>query len=339
MKYSPISSTLRSKPGLVLLLGAALCLAAALASLCLGAASLSPAELWEAAFAKGATPASAILLFVRLPRTLGALAAGAGLACGGVILQAVFSNPLAGPNIIGVNSGAGLAAALCCALFPTAIWALPASAFAGALLAAAAVFTIARKSGASRMTMVLTGVAVSSVLGACTDAVVTLVPDALAGFNSFRIGGLAGVTLRQAGPAFLYILAGLALALMLSNELDILSLGEDTARSLGLHAGRARLILLLAAALMIGSAVSFAGLLGFVGLLAPHICRLLVGGESRRLLPASALFGAAFLTLCDLLSRLLFSPFELPVGILLSFLGGPFFLWLLLRQKGGRIHD
>ena len=140
-------------------------------------------------------------------------------------------------------------------------------------------------------------------------------------------------------PAFWVILPVLVLILSLAGEMDLLLLGTETAQSLGLRAKPLRLLLLLLAAALAGAAVSFSGLLGFVGLIVPHIMRRLVGEESFSLLLASALGGAALLTGCDLLARLLFAPYELPVGIVLSFAGGPFFLWLLLRQRGGRIHD
>ena len=189
------------------------------------------------------------------------------------------------------------------------------------------------------MTLVLAGVAVSSVFSAGVDAVVTLIPDALTGYSDFRVGGLANVPMSRLIPAAWVILLCLALAMTLHNELDVLALGADTARSLGLPVKAVRLGMLALAAALAGAAVSFSGLLGFVGLIVPHIMRRLVGGESGRLLPAAALGGAALLTGCDLLARVLFAPYELPVGIVLSFVGGPFFIWLLLRQRGGRIHD
>jgi iron complex transport system permease protein len=238
-----------------------------------------------------------------------------------------------------VNSGAGLAAAVCCAFFPGAYAALPFAAFLGALLSVLLVLLIAERTGASKITLVLGGVAISSVLAAGVDAVVTFVPDALAGYSDFRIGSLAGLTMSKLAPAAWVVLAALALAFSLTHELDLLMLGRDTARSLGLRAGRMRILLLAVAAALAGAAVSFAGLLGFVGLIVPHIMRRLVGDESRLLLPGCAMGGAVMLLLCDLASRMLFRPYELPVGITLSFIGGPFFIWLLLRQRKGRTHD
>lgn len=185
----------------------------------------------------------------------------------------------------------------------------------------------------------LAGAAVSGMFSAGIDAVVTFVPDALNGYSDFRIGGLANLAMSRIVPAFWIVLAAMALIFSLAGDLDVLLLGADTAQSLGLRAKPLRLALLALAAALAGAAVSFSGLLGFVGLIVPHIMRRLIGEESRPLLAGCALGGAAILTLCDLLARLLFAPYELPVGIVLSLAGGPFFIWLLLRQRGGRSHD
>ena len=327
-------------PGLVLLALAALVVLLAGLRLCLGAEKAGPLEALRALLAGDVrNPAYRILRYIRLPRTCGALLAGAALAVSGAIIQAVLANPLAAPNIIGVNAGAGLLTALCCALFPAAVGLVPLAAFLGAFCSVGLVLFIAERTGASRMTLVLAGVAVSSVFSAGVDAVVTLIPDALTGYSDFRVGGLTNVPMSRLIPAAWVILLCLALAMTLHNELDVLALGADIARSLGLPVKAVRLGMLALAAALAGAAVSFSGLLGFVGLIVPHIMRRLVGGESGRLLPAAALGGAALLTGCDLLARVLFAPYELPVGIVLSFVGGPFFIWLLLRQRGGRIHD
>ncbi len=333
---------IRSRPGRagILLALAALTALAAGASLCLGAVSLPLRDTLRALLGGGeGTLASQIVLYARLPRVCGSLLAGGALAASGVVIQSVLMNPLAAPNIIGVNSGAGLAAALCCAAAPTALELVPIAAFLGALAGVLLVLLLAERTGAARITVVLAGLAVSSIFGAGIDGVVTLVPDALNGYTDFRIGGLRGLSMARVAPAAVMIALALAAALTLSHELDLLALGRETAQSLGLPARRLQLILLALAAALAGAAISFAGLLGFVGLIVPHIARRLVGEESRFLLPASALGGAALLTACDVLARLLFAPYELPVGIVLSFVGGPFFIWLLLRQRGGRTHD
>jgi len=280
-----------------------------------------------------------ILLYSRLPRTCGCLLAGAALAVSGAVIQAVLQNPLAAPSVIGVNTGAGFFAALCTAVFPGYAALTPAASFLGALLGALAVLLIAERAGAARITLVLAGVAVSSVFSAGIDAAVTLLPDALAGYADFRVGGLANVPLSRIVPAAWIILAAFLAVLLLAPELDVLTLGTEVARSLGLPVKRLRVVLLALAAALAGAAVSFCGLLGFVGLIVPHMVRRLAPEGSRALAVLCALGGAAALTACDLLSRLLFYPYELPVGIVLSLLGGPFFIWLLLRQRGGRTHD
>ena len=323
----------RRHKGLLMLALLAGTAAAALLSLCVGSVSLSLGEVAAALLGRGQGVSGSIVLYARLPRMLAALVCGCALAVGGVIIQGVLGNPLAGPNIIGVNAGAGLGAILCSALLPAS---MPAAAFAGALCACVLVYTLARRTGASRITLVLAGVAISSILSAAIDAVSILFPEAALGANAFMVGRLAGVTLEMLRlPALLTVLASGA-ALALSYELDLLSLGDEVAQSVGLSTRLARSALLTLAAVLCGAAVSFAGLVGFVGLLVPHAARFLVGTRHRDLLLASMLLGALLVTVCDLLGRVLFAPFELPVGILLSLLGGPFFLWLLFRQRGGR---
>ena len=188
-------------------------------------------------------------------------------------------------------------------------------------------------------TLVLAGLAVSGMLTAGMNTIKLLYPDAIAGASDFLVGGLSGVTLSGLKGAVLYLITGTLLALLLAADLNVLCLGEQSAASLGLHIGAVRFLGILAAALLAGAAVSFAGLLSFVGLLAPHIARRLVGNNHRILLPAAMLLGAAFVVLCDVLARCLFAPFELPVGILLSLIGGPFFLGLLLHGRGRRMYD
>lgn len=334
MKCLQTFFTKQNKPGfgvILLLLTLAFLLAMA-ASLIFGSVPLSLQDLLHF---QSNDSVRRILLHVRLPRTLAAALAGIALASSGAIIQSVMGNPLAGPNLIGVNSGAGLAAVICVAFFPSAPAAMPTGAFLGALGAMLLIYSIARVTGASRITLVLAGIAISNILSAGIDAIVTLVPDAILGVSTFRIGTLENAAMDKLYFPAIYIAVGLVLAFLLSNEMDVLALGEETARSLGLNTKRYRFLLLMTAALLAGAAVSFCGLLGFVGLIVPHTARFLVHGESKRLLPVSALAGGTFVLLCDILARVLFAPYEIPVGIIMSFLGGPFFLWLLIHKKGG----
>jgi len=325
--------------GIFLLLVGAVLLAAVM-SLCIGAVPVAPKDVLSALlFGKAETVSARIILYTRLPRTLAALLAGGALAVSGAVLQTVLCNPLAAPNIIGVNSSAGLAVAIACAAVPMSAAVTPLIAFVGALVGVLLVLGLSEMTGASRMTVVLSGVAVSNLFGAAIDAVITFVPDALNGYSDFRIGGFADVTMARIAPAGGMILIGLLLTLTLSQQMDVLALGAQTAQSLGLSVRPVRLILLVLAAALCGAAISFSGLLGFVGLIVPHMMRRIVGEESLKLTLACAMGGAALVAICDTLARVLFAPYELPVGIVLSFAGVPFFLWLLLRQRGGRISD
>lgn len=280
-----------------------------------------------------------IINFVRIPRTLAAVLAGCALSVSGAILQSVLNNSLASPNIIGVNSGAGLFTILIAAFFPTGLYFTPIAAFIGALLAVLLVYFIAKRAGASRMAIVLSGVAVSSFIGAITDTVLTLKPDTAISRTLFLIGGFSGITMEKVGFAGGFIVAALIIALILSYDMNILVLGDESAKSLGLNVVIFRFLFLILAALLAGSAISFAGLLGFVGLIVPHTTRFLIGYDNRILIPVAALLGSLFTLLCDLLARVLFAPFEIPVGIIMSFLGGPFFIYLLIKGKRGQLYD
>lgn len=274
-----------------------------------------------------------IFYYVRLPRSLAALLSGVALSLSGTILQTVLNNPMCSPSIIGVNAGAGLFMILVTAFFPSQLFLAPLAAFVGALVAVMAVFIIAKKTGASKLAIVLSGIAVSSLLSAFTDAVVTLVPEAKVSRVDFLIGSFSGVTMGSVSFAALFIGIGLLASLLLSFDLNILALGDATALSLGQRVGLIRAVFLVLAALLAGSAISLAGLIGFVGLLIPHASKILIGHDKRLLLPLSALLGGAFCLGCDLLARILFIPFELPVGIIMSFLGSPFFIYLILSRK------
>ena len=327
--------TKRSAAALGALLAAALLL-----SVGCGSQWYTPARLWQAlCAADAADPVWRILCFVRLPRTAAAVLAGAALGVAGALIQSVLNNAMASPNVIGVNAGAGLGALLAASLVPGAAALLPGAAFAGALAAALFIWMLAAVAGLSRTTLILAGVTVSSILTACMNTLKLLFPDVAVGSTAFLLGTLSGVTTAQVQRALPWLAAGFVLAALLAADLNVLQLGEDMAAGLGLPVARVRFAALLTAALLAGAAVSFAGLLGFVGLLAPHIARRLVGGDNRRLLPVTALASADLMLLCDVAARVLFAPFELPVGVLLSLVGGPFFLFLLLRRKRSRLYD
>lgn len=298
-----------------------------------GSAKISLTDFWELFSGQEITAAGRIILYVRLPRVAGAVIAGMALSVAGAVIQTVLNNPLAAPNIIGVNSGAGFAVVLCSILLPKSYAALPAAAFAGAFLTVLFVFYLGKKTGSSKITLILAGVAINSFLNGATDAINTFNEDSLISANVFKIGGLNGVNINVLKYASILVVIAVLVVLLFHNELEVLSLGEETAKTLGLPVSFYRFLFLMLAAVLSGAAVSFAGLLGFVGLIVPHVARYLVGEESKYFILSSAVLGALFLLICDYIARTCFTPFELPVGIILSFVGAPYFIWLLFHRK------
>ena len=336
MKTLQTFSTPRREAAVVLAMGLLMLLAAVL-SLCLGAVRLTPAQLVQAIIqGRSNTLAGRIFWFVRLPRTLAALLTGAALAVSGVVLQTVLHNPLAAPNIIGVNAGAGFAVAVAAVCFPGASGSTPWLSFLGAMGAVGLVLLLSRLTGASKITLVLGGVMISSLFNAAIDTLLTFQPDALTGYADFRVGSFADITMTRVTGAALPIGLTLAAMLLMASPLEILSLGDETAASLGLNVHAVRTVLLVLAAVLAGAAVSLAGIIGFVGLIVPHFVRQLTGEKLLPLLLSSALGGGAFVAACDTLARTAFAPYELPVGVVLSFLGVPVFLWQLLRSRRHR---
>ena len=314
--------------------------AAVVTGLMLGSTKVTFAEIRQA-FTDGfdSSAGARIFAYVRLPRTAAALVCGAALAVSGAVIQGVLANRLASPSIIGVNSGAGLAVTVCTALGIYGGWQLSVFSFLGAFAAVMLVSLSSRKWGASRGTVILIGVAMNSLLGAVSDTIITFIPNVGVMSNDFKIGEFSAVTYQKLIPAALMILITVGVLLTLTNELDVLTLGEDNARGLGMNTSLMRTLFLLLAALLAGCAVSIAGLLSFVGLIVPHEVRRMAGSKSSHLVGLCALFGAAFVCLCDTISRTAFAPYEIPVGIIMAFLGAPFFVFILIKGKGGHAGD
>ena len=314
-------------------------LCAGILGILLGPTSISLKTLLQALLQfQTNSAAGKILWFVRFPRVAGSMLCGAALAVSGVTIQAVLANRLASPSIIGVNAGAGLAVTICGAMGILGGWQFSLWAFLGAFAAVMLVSMGAKKWGASRGTVILMGVTMNALMGAFSDTIRTLVPEVSILSNNFRIGDFSAVTYSKLGPAAVVIAVSFCILYTFTNELDVLTLGDDEAKSLGLNTSVMRTVYLMLAAAMAGAAVSIAGLLSFVGLLVPHAVRRLATTEARHLIPLCALFGAGFVTLCDTLARIVFAPYEFPVGILMAFLGAPFFLFVLLKGKGGHSH-
>ena len=325
------------KSRILLISSIILLLLSAFLSLVSGAASIPLSDLLDAALAGPESVAGYVFWYSRLPRTVACIAAGFALSISGAVIQSVLANSLAAPGIIGVNSGAGFAVTLATALGAVSGWMISASAFLGAMVTSLAIMVISRKTRASRTSVLLAGVSLNYILGAFSDAVLSLVPQASMTSGDFRVGGFSSISHVRLYPAAIIIALSALAVFTLSNELEVLSLGDDEARTLGLDASVMRVVFLLLASALAGAAVSFAGLLGFVGLLVPNGIRRLLRGDNRLLLPLSGIGGAVLVTLCDIVSRMMFRPYELPVGIMLSLIGGPVFLILVLKRRKGRV--
>jgi iron complex transport system permease protein len=305
-------------------------------SLLLGPAAIAPGRALRA-LVTGEDPAAALIMReIRLPRALLGLLIGAGLGTSGAALQGYLRNPLAEPGLLGISGAAALGAALAlysgiAAMVPMA---LPAAALTGAALATLLVQGMAGAGGSS-ITLILAGVAVSSLSGALTSLVLNLSPNPFAASEIvyWLLGALADRSVIHVFVAAPFILAGLALLLIVGRDLDALTLGEDAAASLGVTLGRTRTLVVLGSALAVGAGVAVAGAIGFVGLVVPHLLRPLVGAMPSRLLPASALGGAALLLAADIAVRLIAPERDLKLGVVTALVGAPFFLWLVWRGR------
>lgn len=328
--------------GLLGLLGLSVALLA-VAGLALGPVTLSPASVLAALTGHGEPMAEAIVLHIRAPRVLLGLGVGAGLALAGMGLQGVLRNPLADPGLIGVSAGAALGAVGVIVLggwfmggVPALLrpWLMPTAAFGGASLVTAFVFGLARRGGAvSAPTLILAGVAVNAIAGAGIGAMIYVSDDQqLRDLTFWSMGSLGAAAWAPATLAAVCIAAaGVGLARM-ARALDLFQLGERAAFHAGLDVERAKRRVALGAALAVGAGTAVAGPIGFVGLVAPHLARLIVGPAHRLALPAAALLGAGLLLAADLGVRLAVPPAEPPIGLATSLIGGPFFLWLLLAR-------
>ena len=311
-----------------------LLLTVAVIALRLGSAQLSSAAFWGGLFGKAGFQTETLILYqLRLPRILGGILAGIGLSVSGVLLQSITGNELAGPNIIGINAGAGFDAILTLYFWPAQILLLPLGAFIGAFLATLLIIGIAGRISHSRATVILVGVAVTALLNAGISLLSLLDPDVLASYNHFSIGGLGGITPEKLIAPAVIITAVLLLSLLFARRIDVLCLGDALASSLGVRVKPLRTLCLILASASAAAVVSYAGLLGFIGLIVPHMALRLAGGSIRHQLCYAAPLGGLLVLLADLLGRVLFAPSELPVGIILALLGAPFFFYLLIRRR------
>ena len=316
----------------------ALCLAAlAFFAVMIGPFALSPGQTMMALLGQGDAQAAIVVWNIRVPRVAAALLVGAALAAAGASYQALFRNPLVSPDILGVSAGAGLGAVAGIFLsLPVA--AIQASAFVGGMAAVGFVTLVASmvRNTDRTLTLVLIGVVIGALAGAATSLLKVMADpyDQLPAITFWLLGSLAAITTEDILPALPMVLVGLVPLALLRWRINVLSLGDEEARALGIEVGRTRFLVIAAATLITASVTALAGVVGWVGLVIPHIARMLVGPGFGRLLPVSVLIGAGYLLIVDTLARTI-AQVEVPLGILTAVIGAPFFVWLLARGRRG----
>jgi iron complex transport system permease protein len=279
----------------------------------------------------------AVLWQIRLPRVVMTGAIGGALAVSGATLQGIFRNPLADPSLIGVSSGAatGAVAAIVLGITPFGVRSLPIAAFAGGAAATMLVYTLSRQNGKTdAVTLLLTGIAVNAISGAFTGLMTFVADDEeLRTITFWSMGSTGSATWERVAAIAPFLVIGMLLLPRYAAPLNLFALGEREASHLGVDTERVRVVLVTITALLVGASVAVAGIVGFLGLVVPHLIRLISGPNHKTLLPASALGGAALLLFADLISRTIAVPAEIPLGVVTSFIGGPFFLFLLFRTR------
>ncbi len=278
-----------------------------------------------------------IIVNLRMPRIVVGIVAGAGLAVAGAVMQSTLMNPLADSYTTGVSSGASFGATLAMTLGMTAAsgsHAIVVNAFFFALIPTAMIIAVSKMKNASPTTMIMAGIAIMYIFNAFTTVLMLWADEStLAEVYQWQVGSLAGTSWDEVPIMIVVVLAGIIVVQLLSRKLNVLATGDETARALGVDASKMRVILLAVVALVSAAVVSFTGLIGFVGLVTPHIVRIFIGADNRYLIPASAIAGSALLVTADLLGRAILSPVVLQVGVVMAFIGGPMFLWLLMRKN------
>ncbi len=296
-----------------------------------GTMKITVSQVLSSIFGDHTSTEGMVIWNIRLPRMILAGLVGINLALSGAILQGVMKNPLADPSIIGISSGAGLFGIFILVILPQYQNMVPIAAFIGALLAAILIYSLAWKGGIEPTRIILAGVAVSAFFSAGISATLVFFSDRVHGALTFMNGSLSSRSWPEVATILPYTIVGLVLVFFLSKKMNILILGDEVARGLGLNVEVTRLGMTALAAFLAASAVSVVGLLGFVGLIVPHSIRLISGNDYRYLFPSTALLGAALVMFSDTFARTVFSPTEIPVGIVMAVLGVPFFLYLLRK--------
>jgi len=316
----------------ILILSIILLLTTIIALLC-GNSKMTIIDCINGLFTNNNQTYSIIMRQVRLPRILSAILAGIGLSVSGLIIQSVTDNSLASPNIIGVNSGAGLFVILLMFLFPSMFYLTPFASFIGAFVTTLIIIMLSSKINNSKATIILAGVAITTLFNGIISLITLIDNDVLSTYKYFSIGGLTNITFKSLYIPIILIILSIVILLLFVSKIVILSLGDVLSKNIGFNMKLIILIAMICASCLASSVVSFAGLLGFVGLVVPHISRKIIKGNLKENLIGSIFIGSIVMLVADTIGRCLFSPTELPVGIVMAFIGGPFFLYLLLRRK------
>lgn len=316
-------------------------------SLFVGATGISPVAVisqWLSG-EEVSRAAQVVILEIRLPRLAMGLLVGASLAVSGVVMQGLFRNPLADPGLVGVSAGAGFGAIVAIVLgglLPAALaaflgyWLVPLAAFFGGWITVIALYAVSTRGGVTQVaTMLLAGIALGALMGAASGMLVYKADDAqLRTLTFWGMGSLAGATWAKILAAAPLMIAGLVAAPYLARGLDALALGEATAHHMGTNVQKVKRAAILSVSASVGAAVAISGGIGFVGIVVPHLLRLVTGPAHGPLVVNSALLGAIILLIADMISRVIVAPAELPIGIIMAVIGGPFFLWILLKRRG-----
>ncbi|KEH95768.1 FecCD family ABC transporter permease [Clostridium novyi] len=318
---------------LIILMSLVLLGALIIVTIGVGSVSISVKEIIDTFLGHGNEINESIIMDMRLPRIIIAVFVGAGLSISGALLQSIMNNPLADPGITGVSSGASLLAITVMLYFPKLHGVLPLMAFLGAIVACMMVFILSWDKGLNPMRVILSGVAVNAVFVGATSLLSILNSDKIQGILLWINGSIAYKGWTEVKYLVPYSVIGIILALLCAKGANLLALGDDVATNLGVNVTKTRFLVALVAVFLAGVSTSVVGIIGFIGLIVPHICRLILGYDYKYLIPMSAIMGGILLLLADTLARFVARPVELPVGILMAMLGGPFFLFLLRRRK------
>ncbi len=299
----------------------------------LGSSRISLTQVFQVFMGNAENKVKVIVTQLRMPRAILAIMVGACLSAAGALLQSVMKNPLADPGTIGVSAGAGTAAVTVLLLFPNLTYSVPLFAFGGAALACILIYMLAWKDGVDPVRIILSGVAINSVLGGYNSFLQLQNSDNLSGVLAFMNGSLSGGTWQEVKIMGIYAFIGLILAFMCIKNANALQLGDEMAKNLGVRVNLSRIILSAVSAFLAAATVSQIGMIGFVGLVAPHIARMLLGSDYKVMLPTSILTGGFMVLLADTIGRSIWPGTEIPVGVMMSVFGGPFFLYML-RKRG-----